>query len=652
MKVLVAQRLSAFDASQSRSCGRPQFQPWPLIVLFAVVTLGAFPSFAQATLQQHRLSEVSFNKASCDDSAVDVLLDIDITNLNDPPYVYREMLVPWTGSGTEVNCPDYLLAEPVFDVVPEQALEPVSGRFLQTFTLRTRELLGEQVCEESGERRTDLALCLYVVDALVDTVIENGIALRYDTEAPVVPQLEALEPGDGTLEVIWSSGTDAGAAASGDTVLVQYRSCAALDGGTPDSAVDAGTDNGVDTAGGTPTTTDAGVNLVEAESICDSPVSFTEKEFSDETILLSGLENGVAYEVRIRLKDDFANEGEASAALLGTPRPQLGPMELYDGAGSPYSFTPSCAHLSAADGSELAALAIFLFLLPLHRNRRRSRYRFRCGSLLTGAIVLVSAAANAEIVDGSKRSRMSDENAFSVGVTIGPYAPNLDAEEVDGVPVFPIYDCFFENQLVPETGVQVGWRSMQAIGTLELNFGASFAQMRGQGQPVAALSAASSGNARCLEPASGNVELTVLKLKPALSYRFTPLLQHFGLPFVPYARVGAVLAGYGFSSAGQWDTATDASASQNPAGLIFGYEAALGVQLSLSVLGQLDPFTPYTTQRARANGIFDDAFLFAEVYAQPLDNFGSTGLIFSPQDRVFQTGLPISMNFGLSMDIP
>ena len=648
MRDLVAQRSSAVAKNMSVIRGRRMPSAWTLALLFAVMGLQAFSVFAQPVLQQHRLSEVSFNRASCDENAPDVLLDIDITNLNDPPYVYREMLVPWTGSGTEVNCPDYLLADPVFDVVPEQALEPVSSRFLQTFTLRPSGLFGDEACAAAGERRTDLALCLYVVDALVDTVIENGIALRYDTQVPAIPQLVALEPGDGTLEVMWSAGDDAGT--SDGTVLVQYRSCAALDGGTPD-ATDASTDNGVDTGGDTPATTDAGVELVEAESICDSPVSFVEKEFTDESIILTGLENGVTYEVRIRLKDDFANQGDASEALLGTPRPQLGPMELYNGAGSPYSFTPSCSHFSSTEVCGLGGIALFLFILRRRRSDAKGAKKWQRNGIFLGGVLLFSVGANAELVEGGQRSRMNDGNAFSVGVTIGPYAPNLDAERVNGVPIFPIYDCFFENQLVPETGVQVGWRTMQSVGTFELNFGASFSQMRGQGQPVAALSAATSGEARCLEPAAGSVELTVLKLKPALSYRFTPLLQHFGLPLVPYARVGAVVAGYGFSTAGQWDAATEAG-GKNPAGVMFGYEGALGVQLSLAVLGRLDPFTPYTTQRARANGIFEDAFLFAEVYAQPLDNFGSSGFIFSPQDRIFQTQLPVSMNFGLSMDIP
>lgn len=626
-------------------------------VLYLVLFAGccgylAMPAAAQPVLQQHRLSEVRFNRASCDADAADVLLDIDVAGLTDPPYLYREMLVQWTGSGTEVNCPDYLLAESVFDVVPEQNLEPVSARFLQTFMLRPTELLGPEVCDAPGARRVDLALCLYVIDAFVDTVVENGIALRYDTELPPTPEILELLPGDGSLTVTWSTGTDAGTPEG--AALVQYRSCAALDAGTAGPS-DAAVDPGIDTGGGTPGTADGGVSYVEAASVCGSPISFTEKEFSDGEAVLTGLENGVEYEVRVRLKDDFDNEGLPSEAVLGTPRPQLGPLELYNGAGSPYGFSPSCAHVSKAEAANFAWLCLSFWLLRRRRRRNSdSGVRPMLAPLATLSIVIVlafSSVADAQVVDSSARAKEKEGMAFSIGVFIGPYAPNLDAERVGGEPVFPIYDCFFDNQVVPEAGLQVGWRLTEKIGTLELNLGANFSQMRGQGQPVAALSAAAGGDARCLEPAPGSVELTILKLKPALSYRFTPLHKHFDVPVVPYARAGFVFAGYGFSSAGAWDAGAGAS-TREPAGLMLGYEGALGVQLSLDLLGNLDPFTPNTTQRARANGIFEDAYLFAEVYVQPLDNFGRPGFVFSPQDRVFQTQLPMSMNFGISMDIP
>lgn len=600
--------------------------------------MGAPPLRAQVSAQQHTLSRVSFARSDCAADAPPVLLDIDLLGLNDPPYVYAELLVPWTGSGTSVTCPAYRLAEPVHEILPEQTLEAISGRYLETFSLTPPQVIGAAACEEPGVRRVDLALCLYVVDANLGEALRTGLPIRFDTEAPPAPLLERVEPGAGQLSLTLAvPDTEAAEVAE---VRVQFRACTMSDAGVPDDAgaLAAGTETG-----------DGGTLVTERESLCDSPLPYQELRFDTLTLTLDSLENGVEYEIRAAVQDDFGNAGPFSEAFLATPRPELGVLELYDGQGSPYSFTPSCQ--SAGGGSAGWCFGACALLLAARRRRRSSDAAPQAFSAALVVVLLAGAGPlRAEVVPAADAGSES-RHPLSFGVSLAPYAPRLDDEKVAGRAIFPIYQCFFQNQRVPEAAFQVGVSLLENFGTLELQLGGSFAQVRGLAQPVAALSAGEGGGPACLDATEGSVELTLVKLRPGVAYRFTPLLDAYEFPLVPYVRTALVLAGYAFSSRGQFASA-GASLPRDPAGFVLGAEAALGLQVSLAPLDRLDPFTPLTVRRARANRVFQHAFVFAELLLQPLDNFGSPGFVFSPQDPFFGSELPLTAHFGLSLELP
>lgn len=601
----------------SRATPSPHVAPAALAVLL-VGALAGEGARAQAVLRTHEIDQVRFNRADCDDDA-EIVLEIEATSLVDTAYFLSERLVEPGGvqQGT-IICPDVDL-EPLRQVVPERTIAPVGGRIFEQIELVPSEVIGAGACDEDGERRTDVALCLYLLDSARNEVFADGIAITYDTAVPAAPTLTDVQAGDGRVSFTVAGG-DTGA---GDDLdyLVQYRPCEALDASPADGgAGDAGA-------------VDAG-SAVAAESICDSPYDFEEDRFEDADVELTGLENDVEYEIRARVQDDFDNTGAPSEAVLATPRPELAPLDLYDGAGSPFSCAPSCGSVTG-DPFALGLLALGLVLV---RRRRRVKNRGAASALLAVALVS-SAGARAEPGD------------FTFGLRVGPYAPALDEEQAGGQPIFPIYECFFDDKLLAEFGADGGVVLFDAFGSLELVLGASFAYARGKAQPVTALNPATVSRGECLEPASGDVELSILKVRPGITYRLDPLLDAYGFPLVPYVRAGLVATGYAFTREGLFDETTQ-SAAADPVGLVFGYEGAFGLQLALDFFDPVDPFTPYAARRAQANEIYKHAFVFAEVVYQELDNFGQPGFIFSPQGRLLGTGAPVVAQFGVSVEFP
>jgi len=73
--------------------------------------------------------------------------------------------------------------------------------------------------------------------------------------------------------------------------------------------------------------------------------------------------------------------------------------------------------------------------------------------------------------------------------------------------------------------------------------------------------------------------------------------------------------------------------------------------LALDFLDVIDPFSPGTTRRARASGVFDHTFLFVEGAFQDVTSFGAPGFDLSPRDDFGGTGLPVSWRAGLAVEL-
>lgn len=79
------------------------------------------------------------------------------------------------------------------------------------------------------------------------------------------------------------------------------------------------------------------------------------------TYRVSGLENGVVYEVTATAVDEAGNESAASAAQLGTPVKTRGLYEVYRQAGGSETGGCGAAGGGVAGGAVLAALGLWLF---------------------------------------------------------------------------------------------------------------------------------------------------------------------------------------------------------------------------------------------------------------------------------------------------
>src|SRR5262249_2007182 len=154
--------------------------------------------------------------------------------------------------------------------------------------------------------------------------------------------------------------------------------------------------------------------------------------------------------------------------------------------------------------------------------------------------------------------------------------------------------------------------------------GFDVSQAQGKAQPTSTLSTHT-----CGKPTSTDVQLSLGKFRPGITYRLDPLLDWWQIPFVPYGRLGLVVEGYLFTKGGSFDTGGQKTgtteANIGPVGLRFGWEAAGGMMLALDFLDSIDPFVPDTTRRGVANGTFDHTFLFVEADWQPVTSFGSPG---------------------------
>lgn len=239
-------------------------------------------------------------------------------------------------------------------------------------------------------------------------------------------------------------------------------------------------------------------------------------------------------------------------------------------------------------------------------------------------------------------------------IKVGPYVPAIDSEVRDGEKITPIYSCFFEDGILPMginpmLGVDLDLHVFDLFGSLEAGVGLSFTQARGTALSVASTTTGACGGGE----GTGSVELTIGMMRPALTYRLDPLLDYFGFPLVPYARVGLLGAVYAFTADGAWDNPTSSN-GHNPLGLRFGWEGAVGLMLALDFI-DMRQFWSLVANRSwpplHKSRILEHAFLLVEAQTQSIDTFGQPGLVLTPEDRVFGTRLPLMVNIGVAMEI-
>jgi hypothetical protein len=233
----------------------------------------------------------------------------------------------------------------------------------------------------------------------------------------------------------------------------------------------------------------------------------------------------------------------------------------------------------------------------------------------------------------SSTPSFADLGQLSLGIIAGPYKPNIDGStklNPDGTlkSAGTIYRDAYGDKWLPLVGLEADIHLMDYFGSLRLGLAAQYTYAGGIGFE-------SSDPRIPTASAMSSSGLHLLHLKPIFTYVFDPYIDT--VPLAPYIRGGVVAAGYYFTHRDK----TIYNGFQ-PAGVLFGWEAAAGLMLCL------DWIEPDVAQRARGDDVYEHTFLKAEIAYMPIDNFGAPGLNLSPV--FWGTTAPLMLTFGLVIE--
>jgi len=189
-----------------------------------------------------------------------------------------------------------------------------------------------------------------------------------------------------------------------------------------------------------------------------------------------------------------------------------------------------------------------------------------------------------------------------VEVRFGPYNPRVDSSVPNGTP----YKDTFGDSTRYMFGLEADWQVMRIphLGTLGPGLGWGYTR--------------STGNARLTSDLSQQTgEQTNLSIMPIYIVgvlRADVLPREFGIPLVPYAKLGLGTALWFSSDGGE----TARAGNVKGQGLSYGPQYALGGMFLLDILDQ-------QTARDADNSLgINNSYIFAEWYGSELDAFGST----------------------------
>ena len=541
-----------------------------------------------------------FNAADC--SGTDMAFFLELNVPSSTPYQLR--FVEYPRSGPLGACPTERAETLATDILPEETQTPAGNVILVQRELARADLMGAESCAGDA-RRDEVYFCLQIFALPGDLLALGTAAMTFDIDTTLPPSATVTDVrgGDGVVFV----DVDAIISDEGDSVgfRVEHRLC--------------------------PLPADV-VEDVDPDSTCGAATAFESTTGAAPTIEIA-VENGRTAEFRVVAIDDFDNESDPTLWQQGTPEADVSALALYDGETNDLS-----CDLSGCTDAD-AALPLGAALLWWRRRRPSSSKRRLPPALLTLALLLGATSADAQSRPDDPESKRfwNGLGRTTVSMSLNTYKPNLDSGST-----FPVYECFFDDATLPQISGNGDLHLWDGFGTLQMSLGFDITQANGFAQPLDAVTSKT-----CQRPTTTTVQTTFVSVRPGLTYRFDPFLDWFGIPLVPYGRVGLVGIGYLFSKGGE----VAGTEQHNPIGARLGAEAALGLMLALDFLDGVDPFTPDSTRRARANGIFDHTFIFVEGAAMDVTTFGQPGFDLSPRDDFLSSGLPASFKVGLAVEL-
>jgi hypothetical protein len=260
-----------------------------------------------------------------------------------------------TVTGTSpVQCTEPTSDNILQDNIPLAEMGSVSLTQLKSITVA--DLMDDLCDSESGVRKRR-AVCLGLRNGSgSNTVARGGDGPDIDTEPPGAPSSISARAGDAMMEVTLGAPAEADAVETAQMrYVVEHRRCTPEQAGAP-------ADAGKDGDGGAALSADAGVPDAGPEQV-GACGEFSRGSARSSPVVVTGLVNGVTYQVRARAVDEFGNVGSPGGSTFGTPAKEYGFLDLY--GGEVYGF--SCSQ----DRGWTVGGVLLVGAWALSRRRRR-----------------------------------------------------------------------------------------------------------------------------------------------------------------------------------------------------------------------------------------------------------------------------------------
>jgi hypothetical protein len=226
--------------------------------------------------------------------------------------------------------------------------------------------------------------------------------------------------------------------------------------------------------------------------------------------------------------------------------------------------------------------------------------------VLTIGLLGLSRVASAQGVDEfgayGKKARSESPQIGMFEARFGAYNPRVDSSVPNGTP----YADSFGDSTRYIVGVEGDWQLMRIphLGTLGPGLGWGYTRSSGYARLTSDLDKLS----------DEQTSLTIMPIYLVAVLRADVLPREFGIPIVPYAKLGLGTALWSSADGGETAYAGDVKGT----GFSYGAQYALGGMFLLDILDS------QTARDADVSLGINNSYLFGEWYVSELDAFGST----------------------------
>jgi hypothetical protein len=327
---------------------------------------------------------------------------------------------------------------------------------------------------------------------------------------------------------------------------------------------------------------------VDPNYLCSGRISS-----SETSARIRILQNGIPYTVGVAAVDLSGNISPITGAFLQKPVPTVDFYKEYRGDGGDAEGGYCSLGGGTGRSKALACLAgTGLMGLSLLRRRRR-RKATKTSFLLAFLAVLGAGSAQAQPIARETGSKVDIDKTFeeprsyrtskdfAFELRFGAYRPNIDSEFSGGAqPYKDVYGG--KRHLI--SSLEFDWQFFQAFGSLALG-----GQMGYYSQSAKAFEADPSTGKPKTDKTTGeyvrsgdSTSLRLIPLAALLVYRFDVLALQWGIPLVPYAKLGLNYTFWHISD-GNGNTPSYISGGRGSGGT-WGWQAAAGISLMLDFL--------------------------------------------------------------------